>query len=48
MHMACIVCMQLCVCWTGAYIIGGGGELAVRIATILENNGTVCSMLVEK
>ena len=27
---------------------GGGGELAVRIATILENNGTVCSMLVEK
>ena len=25
-----------------------GGELAVRIATILENGGSVCSMLVEK
>ena len=24
MHMACIVCMQLCNCWTGAYIIGQG------------------------
>ena len=32
----------------GRELTSWGGELAVRIATILENGGTVCSMLVEK